>query len=159
MRPIPAIALAIAMLFAGAAGAAEFSTLEERMSEQEFRAAGLDRLSAEELASLNAWLARRNVTTARAPSGGSEGFRSSALLGDSGSRSAFSSIATSNQQQIGSGSIVTLENGQAWEITSGSLSVSGSLAGKRISVEPAALGSWRLKVEGYNLGLRAIRVR
>ena len=159
MRPIPAIALAAALLFASAAEAAEFSTLEERMSDQEFRAAGLDRLSAEELASLNAWLARRNVTTVRAPSGGSEGFRSSELLGDSGERSAFSSIATSNQQRIGTGSIITLENGQAWEITSGSLSVRGSLAGKRISVEPAALGSWLLKVEGYNLGLRATRLR
>ncbi len=158
MRPIPAIAVAAALLFASAAQAAEFSTLEERMSEQEFRAAGLDRLSADELASLNAWLARRNVTTVRAPSGGSEGFRSSELLGDSDS-SSFSSIATSNQQQIAKGSIVTLENGQAWEITSGSLTINGSLAGKSISVDPAALGSWRLKVEGYNVGLRAIRVR
>jgi len=159
MRPIPTIALACAVLFAGVAHAAEFSTLEERMSEQEFRAAGLDRLSAEELASLNAWLGKRNITTLRVPSGGNQGFRSGALLGDDSDRRRFSSVATNNPAQIGTGSTIALENGQVWEIIEGSLSISGSLAGKRISVEPASFGSWQLKVEGYNRALRATRVR
>ncbi len=165
MRPIPAIAIAMpivvacAMLFAGVAHAAEFSTLEERMSEQEFRAAGLDRLSAEELASLNAWLGERNLSTLRVPSGGTQGFRSGGLLGDDGDRSDVSSIAASNFDQIDTGTSIALENGQVWKITEGSLSISGGLAGKRITVKAAALGSWLLKVEGYNRSLRATRVR
>lgn len=159
MRPIPAIAVACAVLFAGVNHAAEFSTLEERMSEQEFRAAGLDQLSAEELATLNTWLAKRNLSTLRAPSGGTQGFRSGGLLGDDGDRSDVSSIATSNLDEIKTGSTIALENGQVWKITEGSLSISGSLAGKRITVEAAALGSWLLKVEGYNRSLRATRVR
>lgn len=158
MRSILAIVFALG-LAAGPALAADFSSLEERMTEEEFRAAGLDRLSAEELANLNAWLARRNVSTRAAPSGGDTGFRSGALLGDDGDRSRIVSRATSRQDEIGVGSTIELENGQAWKITDGDLSLGGSLAGRTITIQPAILGSWLLKVEGYNRALRATRVR
>src|SRR3546814_13355572 len=56
MRHI-AFALAGIMLLAPAVVAAQqFSSLEERMTYNEFRAAGLEKLSADELAALNAWL-------------------------------------------------------------------------------------------------------
>ena len=149
-----------ALATAGAATAAEnFSTLEERMTEAEFRAAGLDRLTPEELANLNAWLARRNVSTRPAPTGGSEGFKPDGLFGDSGDRGRVVSRATSNLDEIGVGTTIALENGQSWRITDGSLSLSGGLAGRTVTVEPASLGSWLLKVEGYNRALRATRVR
>jgi hypothetical protein len=158
MRSILAAVFVLA-LAAGPALAADFSSLEERMTEEEFRAAGLDRLSAEELANLNAWLARRNVSTQSAPAGGTEGFKPDGLLGDDGDRSRIVSRATSNQDEIGVGSTIALENGQAWRITDGSLSLSGGLAGRTVTIQPAMLGSWLLKVEGYNRALRATRVR
>lgn len=161
MRLSALLLLSLAVLAPGALAhaAGEFSTLEERMTDEEFRAAGLDRLSAEELANLNAWLARRNVSTRPAPAGGSQGFKPDGLFGDSGDRGRVVSRATSDQGEIGVGTIVALENGQAWRITDGSLSLSGGLAGRTITVEPAMLGSWLLKVEGYNRALRATRVR
>lgn len=160
MRPIQAVVFMLA-LACGPALAADFSSLEERMTEDEFRAAGLDRLTPEELANLNAWLARRNVSTRSAPSGGSEGFRPDNLLGgdDDGDRSRIVSRATSDQDEIGVGSTIQLENGQSWRITDGNLSLSGGLAGRTVTIQPAMLGSWLLKVEGYNRALRATRVR
>lgn len=159
-RPAVLLPLLLAMLAPAAALAAgEFSTLEERMTDEEFRAAGLDRLSAEELANLNAWLARRNLSTRPAPAGGSQGFKPDGLFGDSGDRGRVVSRATSNQDEIGVGTTIALENGQSWRITDGNLSLSGGLAGRTVTVEPAMMGSWLLKVEGHNRALRATRVR
>jgi hypothetical protein len=159
MSKLAAFAFCCAFGALAPAVAQDFSTLEERMTEAEFRAAGLDRLSAEELASLNAWLARRNLSTRRAPSGGEQGFKPDGLLGDSGPRGTISSRASSNQDEIGVGTTIALENGQSWQVTDGNLSISGGLAGRTITIEPAMLGSWLLKVEGYNRALRATRVR
>src|ERR1700739_3253307 len=47
------IATALAVLLTGAAAAAEFSSLEERMSQAQFHAAGLDKLTPQELKTLN----------------------------------------------------------------------------------------------------------
>jgi hypothetical protein len=161
MRLPVVLLLSLAALAPGATAraAGDFSTLEERMSDEEFRAAGLDRLSAEELANLNAWLARRNMSTRPAPAGGSAGFKPDGLFGDAGDRGRVVSRATSNQDEIATGTLIALENGQSWRITDGNLSLSGGLAGRTVTVEPAAMGSWLLKVEGYNRALRATRVR
>lgn len=159
-RPAVFLLCIAALATGGAASAAgDFSTLEERMTDAEFRAAGLDRLTAEELANLNDWLARRNLSTRPAPTGGSQGFKPEGLLGDPGDRSRIVSRATSNQDEIGVGTTIALENGQSWRVTDGNLSLSGGLAGRTVTIEPALLGSWLLKVEGYNRSLRATRVR
>ena len=56
---------------ANSASAAGFSSLEERMSQSEFHAAGLDKLSPTELNALNEWLRTHNAatTTLVTPSG------------------------------------------------------------------------------------------
>lgn len=159
MRPIHAVVLAAALLATLPVFAAGFSTLEEQMSEAQFKSAGLDRLSAEELANLNAWLAQRNLLPQSGAAAGGDGFKSRNLLGNDGDSERVVSRATSTQDEIGVGSTITLENGQAWKITEGSLSLSGSVAGRQVTVSPAVLGSWLLKVEGYNRALRATRIR
>ena len=54
------LSLAIGLFAApGLALAQQASTLERQMTAEEFKAAGLDKLSAAELANLNAWLERR----------------------------------------------------------------------------------------------------
>ena len=56
-------ATALAFLLIGAAGAAEFSSLEERMSQDQFHASGLDKLSPQELKNLNDWLRGHETVT------------------------------------------------------------------------------------------------
>jgi len=55
-----AAALGVAASSAFAAG---FSSVEERMSQSEFHAAGLDKLSPEELKTLDEWLRTHYATT------------------------------------------------------------------------------------------------
>src|SRR5687768_13605210 len=75
-----AVSLLIALALAAPVAAQDFSSLEERMSDAEFRAAGLDRLSPEELANLNGWLRTRlgaETAAAVVAARDTEGFRSS----------------------------------------------------------------------------------
>jgi len=57
------ILIALVFLSAGSAAAAGFSSLEERMSQSEFHAAGLDKLNADELRALDDWLRTHYATT------------------------------------------------------------------------------------------------
>ena len=57
MRRMLLVSLVLSAAMAGSALAQNFSSVEERMTEAEFKAAGLDKLSPEELAALNAFIA------------------------------------------------------------------------------------------------------
>jgi hypothetical protein len=57
----------LVLAFAAPAAAQEFSSLEERMSAAEFKAAGLDKLSPAELEALNRWLRGQRSLQPRSP--------------------------------------------------------------------------------------------
>lgn len=159
MRPLKiSLLLAVGLTVFATARAAEFSSLEERMSEQEFREAGLDKLSADELARLNAWL--RSRMTAPQAQVDRVGFKpSGGLLGDTGDARAITSRIKGEFTGWNRGTVLELENGQAWEITdSNSFSVP-AMQSPGVTIEPAMLGSWLLKVQGFNRSARATRVR
>lgn len=145
---------------AGTAAAAEFSSLEEKMSTQEFQAAGLEKLSPEELAALNAWLQQR---LAAGLSGGArpadEGFRAYGFGGDSPDRTEFSSRISGEFSGWGPNSVFTLDNGQQWQVTDGSEFSIPPRSNPQVTIEPMMMGSWMLKVEGYNRGARVTRIR
>ena len=146
---------------AGAAAAAEFSTLEEKMSTQEYRAAGLEKLSPEELATLNAWLQRR-VAAGLGSAGArptDEGFRASGFAGDGGDRKEITSRITGEFSGWGPNSVFQLDNGQQWQVTDNSDFAIPAISNPAVRIEPMMLGSWRLKVEGYNRGARVTRIR
>lgn len=144
---------------AGAAAAAEFSTLEEKMSTQEFRAAGLEKLTPEELATLNAWLAQR-IAAGLGSAGArpeNEGFRASGF--DSADRKEITSRITGEFSGWGPNSVFQLDNGQQWQVTDNSDFAIPAISNPRVTIEPMILGSWMLKVEGYNRGARVTRIR
>ena len=66
MRRLIVVALVLSALAGGTALAQQFSTLEERMTLSEFKAAGLEKLTPEELAALNSWLAGKSTLAAAA---------------------------------------------------------------------------------------------
>jgi hypothetical protein len=102
-----AAALAPSVL-AGERGAAAFPGIETLMSEAEFSAAGLDRLSAEELEALNAWLLRYTAGEAEVLQAGNTAVRearddfevTSRLVGDF--------------RGWDGDTVFRLENGQVW---------------------------------------------
>ncbi len=151
----------LALAFSGVQ-AAEFSSLEERMSETDFRAAGLDQLSPEQLAALNAWL-RRHAETA----GSTMGVSAMAPADTRGlqppptdSSDRIVSNLVGEFTGWGSSSRFELENGMVWE-TSGNVQPLHvrPISQPTVTIEPAFFGTWMLKVEGYNASVRVKRVR
>ena len=156
-----AAVMLIALSFAATAGAQEFSSLEERMSDAEFRAAGLDRLSPEELASLNEWLRTRLTAQQAAAASSGEGFRARDGLfnDDSMDRGDVESRYVGTFTGWSQGSTIRLENGQEWKINEPASFRVPPVENPMVSIKPAMLGSWLMKVEGYNRSVRVVRVR
>lgn len=139
-----------------------FSSLEERMSEAEFRAAGLHKLSPEELSALNAWIRERLSAPAEAPV---------APLAPADDRIGFPArserriiVSRIDGELNGWGqdplrkTRFKLQNGQVWEqvdTSRGDL----KLVDPVVTIEPAALGSWLMRIEGYNQAIRVRRIQ
>ena len=151
----------LVMAFATPLAAQEFSSLEERMTDSEFRAAGLDRLSPEELASLNEWLrSRLNAIPTTAVSRSQEGFKpDDGLLATGGDRGDIVSSIDGAFDGWSKGTVLKLANGQWWEITDDRSFSIPETNNPGVTISPAMLGSWLLKVDGYNRSARATRVR
>ena len=149
------------LLAMSVASAAEFSSLEERMSEQEFRAAGLDRLSPEELAALNEWLRTKGVATGGRAAQDDVGFKSGGgLLGDNGDASAIEGVRIKGPfSGWEPGQVIELNNGQAWRVDDDRGFSVPATNDPLVTIEPAMLGSWLLRVEGYNRTARVTRGR
>ncbi len=152
-----ALILLASMCSVGATQAQQFSSVEERMSAADFKRAGLDKLSEEELAALNAWLqqdsTRRGVAVAaedrrgmRATSTNDEGPISSRLPGE------FTGFSN--------GTVFRLENGQVWRaVDTDSTLTSVRLQSPMVRIKQGLLGTWRLKVEGYNTSIKVERIQ
>ncbi len=147
-------------LIATAAMAKEFSSVEEQMSAREFKAAGLDKLSAEELAALNAWI-RSNQSV----SGGSVAYDRAADdrvrvgFSDSESRDDISSNIIGEFRGFGTGTTLKLENGQVWQVTGGELTGIKAMTNPKVSIRAGLVGGWRLQVEGYNSVAKVKRIQ
>jgi hypothetical protein len=151
-------------LFLVSVHAQDFSSLEERMSAAEFRAAGLDKLSPEELARLNAWLEanlpRDGGTPVSAPPSPGDDRRGLRDVYDS-SDAIVSRIDGEFTGWDGSGHRKTrfiLQNGQIWEQIDTSI-FSLRADDPVVTIEPAMMDSWLLRVEGSNRTVRVRRVR
>ena len=158
MRRLLNVSLLLLALCGGTAQAQEFSSLEERMSAAEFKAAGLDKLSAEELANLNAWLAGRvpAATAATAPVEDRRGFRSSPE--DDGSE-IVSRIPGEFRGWREKGDRFVLENGQVWEITDFTSKLVVRMNDPVVRIKPGVFSAWYLSVDGYNATVKVKRIK
>ena len=154
---IALLAVVLGLSLSLPAAGADFSSLEERMSDAEFKAAGLDKLTPEELAALNAWLQRRTAGTAPAatyvpPSDDRIGFREQVSSDGVVSRIAGEFTGWSGDTQF------TLENGHVWQQAESGSMRGVSVDSPAVTIKPAFMGSWLMKVEGFNQTLRVRRV-
>lgn len=148
---------AIFGLVAGSACAAGFSSLEERMSQSEFHAAGLDKLSPDELKTLDDWLRSHNavVTTVitTTPSGQPVFYAK-----DSDREVVQSHIDGSFSGWTGH-TVFKLENGQEWtQAESGSYNC-GKADHPSVKVKPMLLGSWLMYVSSCGDSVRVTRTK
>lgn len=160
MRRMLLISLVLSAFIGGSALAQSFSSLEERMTHAEFKAAGLDKLTPEELARLNAFIAEETTKAAstlpaETPMADNRGFYE--RTGPQGA--IITSITGEFRGWDGKGDRFTLDNGQVWEVTDSSTRLSVKLTNPEVTIEPGVLGAWYLKVAGYNTRAPVRRIK
>ena len=157
MRRFILVTLVLFSLCGGYALAQQFSTLEERMTYAEFKAAGLEKLTPEELAALNSWLAGKSSgAVAATPAVDNRGFEGRTGAGGA----VVSTVAGPFKGWKGKGDRITLANGQVWEQVE-----PASLAGVRrtdpaVKITPSRFGNtWFMKIDGYNTAAPVRRIK
>lgn len=162
--------LMVAVLMACAAPAAlAQQALEQQMTAGEFRAAGLDKLSAEELANLNRWLQGQvqeetSVAVEQAREEGRQQARREAEAEAVGRRPAPASEGPIQSSIVGkfngfsNGRRYTLANGQVWEQTDSAKLDGTHLTDPGVTITPGFFGTWYLRIEGYNTRAKVRRV-
>ncbi len=164
------ILLAIAATFFTLTAIAQtaFSSLEEQMTGKDFQAAGLEKLSASELAALNAWIRSRSLATLDAPKAGT----AKAYSGPEGDMRGFDSEQTKKSERTTITSqivgkftgwdgqtIFTLENGMIWEQADKDKFYVKELDNPVVNIEPGMFSTWRLSVEGHKKECKVKRIQ
>lgn len=142
-------------------------SLQKQMGSAEFTKAGLEKLSPAELQHLQQWLAQHAselaasvpasdetsaaAAAAKAPGPFSHKAKAPKVKRSDAVTSRIAGEFTGWQQ----GTTLTLQNGQKWRVKDDStLTVPESLTSPVVFVKPGFLGSWLLRVQGYNTTAR-----
>lgn len=162
-RRLRPFAFATALLLAPLALAQQGQPIEQQMTPEQFKAAGLDRLSAGELANLNAWLNRTlDAETTRAAETAKQQVAEE-QRGFAGTGSSDEPITARLQggfHGFGKGREYRLDNGQVWRQIDGASLAGVQLDSPTVKIAPSLIGSaWYLKVEGYNTRAKVERVK
>ncbi|MGO4223528.1 hypothetical protein AB4Y64_16925 [Lysobacter sp. TAF61] len=162
-RPyLPALRLLALAAMLPLATAAFAQKIEQQMTPEQFKAAGLDRLSPEQLSNLNDWLdGKVKVETAKA----AETAKHSAAEEDH--RGLFSAASRepiggkiTNFAGFGKGRSYTLDNGQVWQQID-DVTISGvKNTNPIVMITPSLIGSaWYMAIEGFNARAKVQRVK
>ena len=145
--------------------AALSADVETQMSAEQFKAAGLDKLSARELATLNAWLQQKvNTETAVAvekarDEGRKEVVEKNRGFFDFGSSEPIESAIAGEFTGFAKGKRYTLQNGQVWEQTEAASLSSGRKIDVPVKIKPGVMGVWYMQIKGYNTQAKVRRVK
>ncbi len=136
------------------ASAQELSTanIEDSMSKEQFKAAGLDKLNSAELKQLNAWINGEKTTFV-------------AKLSEAGAKAPKQSTEDINSRLVGEfkgwrgNTSFTLENGQVWDQADSTELFASKLQNPKVRVAYSGLSGWKLQVDGYNAWVKVKRVK
>jgi hypothetical protein len=153
---ITRVCLLFMALVAGAVAAADrYVPIEQRLSAEQRHATGIDTLSAEQLAALNAVLSgEQDALRVEAQARADADLRSRPHAEESGA----ASLAGFNDEPIRSrivgavsgwepGTEFKLENGQTWKVLKGSMKLRQPKQAPQILVVPGLMGRWFLQVD------------
>ena len=141
------------------AGAGE---LRQQMSPAEFKAAGLDKLDAAELAALDHWLQARAgaaALEAAREEGRQEVVSKNRGFLDFGSREPIVSTLPGEFRGFAQGRVYVLGNGQHWEQTDGAGVGGVRRQDAEVSITPSLTGAWYMQVKGVNTRAKVKRVK
>lgn len=136
--------------------------IQQQMSPEEFRAAGLDKLSADELAHLNTWLGRTiEVETEKAATAAKKRVEDDNRgFFNFGSTDPIRSTIPGEFRGFANGRSYTLANGQVWRQVD-----DASLAGVRLTdpavvISPSKVGNaWYMSVGRYGTRAKVMRTK
>jgi hypothetical protein len=145
-----------------------FSSVEERMTGKEFTAAGLDKLTAEELAALNRWLRDHSVATLDTPVARGR-VAGEAALGAVADKRGFEGAETNRETIVSplvgeftgwdGDTVFELENGMIWKQDETDTYVARAMVNPVVTIKAGMFNSWRLSVEGYNKWVQVKRIQ
>ena len=159
--------IALAALLVGSLALAQesFSTLEERMTGQEFRNTGLYKLTDEELAALNEWIRSRSLTEEEAIElNRQRGRMADSAVGDrrgfndGGDDTAIESYIVGEFSGWTGETVFELGNGMVWEQVRPGTFGMPKTENPSVTIRPGAFDAWYLSVEGYNREVLVRRV-
>jgi len=136
--------------------------IQKQMTPEEFKAAGLDKLTADELAHLNAWLGRTiDTETAKAADVAKQKVEhENRGFFNFGSEEPITAHLSGEFRAFGKGKTYTLDNGQVWQQIDDTQMVVRPLANPEVSIKPALVGnSWYLAVGGYHTRAQVRRIK
>ena len=144
------------------------SDLQQQMTESEFKAAGLDKLSPAELSALNAWL-QRKVSTETAVAveqvreqakeeGRKEVVEKNRGFFHFGSTDPIESSIAGEFSGFAKGKRYTLENGQVWQQTDDARLAGIRRTDPKVSIKPGMMGVWYLRIDGFNTTAKVQRI-
>lgn len=157
-----ALFLSFPFLAGTAAAQQAFSSLEEQMTGKEFDAAGLEKLTPEELEALNQWIRSRSLATldqARTTTlpGDARGFENQAI--ENMPRTTITSRLAGTFSGWDGETVFELENGMIWEQADNDKFYIRPVENPAVTIEPGAFGTWRLSVEDYGSEVRVERIQ
>jgi len=156
MRPFSSLlAVLLTLAIPVASAQTQPSTLEERMSQADFRAAGLDHLSPDQLKYLNEWLRTHGGAGSPAvtPSGAPVFYPSSS------DRETIESHIDGLFVGWRGKSVFKLDNGQEWRQAESGAYDAGKFENPVVHIKPMVLGSWLMYVEGCGCSVRVQRIK
>lgn len=131
----------------------QFSSLEERMSSADFKAAGLDKLSPDELRYLDNWLATHQQVKTVSASG------QPVFYPEDSKRESFQTHLVGSFSGWSGSNMFTLSNGQVWKQAEDGAYSCPEITNPTVTIKPMILGSWLMYVEGCNEGVRVQRTK
>lgn len=154
--------LALAACLAAPAALAQ-QKIEQQMSAEQFKNAGLTKLNDQELANLNAWLNRTlDAETSKAVD--------KAKVDNAHERRGFFERSASKEPVVARmsgrfegfsrGMTFVLDNGQEWRQDDNADLPGVTLEAPQVRIAPSVIGNaWYLSVQGYNTRAKVVRVK
>jgi hypothetical protein len=136
--------------------------IQQQMTPEEFKAAGLDKLSADELARLNAWLGRTIDTQAAkaAAEAKDKVVRENRGFLSFGSDEPIVAHLPGEFRGFAKGRVYTLDNGQVWQQVGDEDLPGVRLTDPEVRINPSVIGNtWYMKVGRYNTRARVQRIK
>ncbi|KRA14979.1 MULTISPECIES: hypothetical protein [unclassified Lysobacter] len=163
LRTRPLIVATLLALAPLAAFAQSLPPIQQEMTPEQFKAAGLDKLSAEELGRLNDWLNRKiGDESAKAAKSAKEVIETEhrGFFNFGGSSDPIASRISGEFRGFGRGRQYTLDNGQVWQQSDDASLAGVKLSNPEVKINPGLIGNvWYLSVQGYNARAKVQRIK